>query len=53
MLLALYLMLSLIAGIMGSNRTIGFWGFFLLSLVITPLATLAVLALTGRRAERA
>ena len=53
MLLALYLVLSLIAGIIGSSRTIGFWGFFLLSLVITPLVTLAVLAVTGRKAERA
>lgn len=53
MLLALYLLLSLIAGIIGSNRTIGFWGFFLLSLVTTPLATLAVLAVTTPRTGRA
>jgi hypothetical protein len=53
MFLALYVLLSLIAGIIGSDRAIGFWGFFLLSLITTPLATLAVLAVTNRRAGSA
>ena len=52
MFLALYLLLSLIAGIIGSNRTIGFWGFFILSLLTTPLATLAVLAVTSGQPRR-
>jgi hypothetical protein len=53
MFFAIYLLLCLVAGIIGSNRTIGFWGFFLLSLVITPLVTLAMLAVTSPRAGRA
>lgn len=53
MLIALYLLLSLIAGIIGSNRTLGFWGFFFLSLVVTPLVTLTVLAVTSPRERRA
>lgn len=52
MFLALYLLLSLIAGIIGSNRTIGFWGFFVLSIVVTPLVTLVVLAVTGPKRVR-
>lgn len=53
MFFPIYLLLCLIAGIIGSNRTIGFWGFFLLSLVTTPLVTLAMLAVTSPRTGRA
>lgn len=35
----LYLLFSGIAGFFGRNRRIGFWGFFFLSLVVTPLIT--------------
>jgi len=53
MFVVLYLLLCAIAGIIGSNRVVGFWGFFLLSLLLTPVITLAVLAVTSRRAEHA
>lgn len=53
MFAVLYVLLSLIAGIIGSNRAIGFWGFFLLSLFTTPVATLAVLAVASGKPERA
>jgi hypothetical protein len=34
-----YVTLALIIGLLGRNKQIGFWGFFLLSLVVTPLVT--------------
>ena len=37
--LAAYVILALIVGLLGRNKQIGFWGFFLLSLVTTPLVT--------------
>jgi hypothetical protein len=53
MFLILYLLLCGIAGVIGSTRVVGFWGFFLLSLILTPVATLAVLAVTSRKTEHA
>jgi hypothetical protein len=46
---------SLLVGLCGSQRRMGFTGTFLLSLVITPLFALLVLLITGpsRRAEMA
>ena len=32
-----WIIFSLIAGIMGSNKRMGFWGTFLTSLVISPV----------------
>lgn len=37
--LFLYLVLSGIAGFFGRHRRIGFWGFFFLSILLTPLVT--------------
>ena len=34
---------SLLAGILGRNRRIGFWGFFFASMVFTPVVTLSFL----------
>ena len=34
-----YLVLSLLAGFFGRRRMIGFWGFFFLSIMVTPLLT--------------
>lgn len=38
-----YLGLSVLAGILGRNRVIGFWGFFFLSLLVTPVISLIFL----------
>jgi hypothetical protein len=38
-----YLALSLLAGIVGRNRRIGFWGFFFSSIIFTPLVSLLFL----------
>jgi len=37
--IAAYVILALIVGIVGRNKQIGFWGFFLLSMVATPVLT--------------
>lgn len=44
--IALYLVLCVVAGIVGRNRLLGFWGFFLLSLVLTPLLMIIALIVT-------
>ncbi len=42
-LILLILASSLLAGILGRKRRIGFWGFFFASMVFTPLVTLSFL----------
>ena len=44
-----YLTLCLIAAILGSQRTLGFWGYLLLSLVATPFVSLTVLAIGANK----
>ena len=46
-LLTAYLIFSILVGLCGSQRRLGFTGTFLLSLVITPLLALVVLLITG------
>jgi hypothetical protein len=52
-LLIVYLMFSVLVGLCGSQRRMGFTGTFLLSLVITPVLALLLLLVTGpsRRAQ--
>jgi hypothetical protein len=52
-LLSVYLVFSVLVGLCGSRRRMGFTGTFLLSLVVTPLIALVLLLITGpsRRAE--
>jgi hypothetical protein len=42
-LVTLYLALCLVAGIVGRNRRIGFWGFLFCSMVFTPIISLLFL----------
>ena len=52
--LAAYVILALIVGLLGRNKMIGFWGFFLLSLVLTPIVTgLFMILNTNRKPQRA
>jgi uncharacterized membrane protein len=44
--IALYVVFCVLAGICGSYRRMGFFGTFLLSLIITPVVMLLVLILT-------
>lgn len=43
----LWFVLSLFTGLLGRNRALGFWGFFIASLLFTPFAVLLLLALTS------
>ena len=48
-LLTAYLIFSILVGLCGSQRRLGFTGTFLLSLVITPiLALVLILVATGK-----
>ena len=46
-LLIAYLLFSILVGLCGSQRRMGFTGTFLLSLVITPVLALLILVVTG------
>jgi hypothetical protein len=46
-LLGTYLVFSVLVGLCGSQRRMGFTGTFLLSLVITPILALIILLITG------
>ena len=46
-LLTAYLIFSVLVGLCGSQRRLGFTGTFLLSLVITPILALVVILITG------
>lgn len=51
--IVVYIIFSILVGVCGSQRRMGFTGTFILSLLITPLIVLIVLLLTGpsERAE--
>ena len=44
---SLYIMFCLLAGLCGSHRRMGFFGTFMISLVVTPVVVLLVLLLTA------
>lgn len=44
---------ALIAGLFGRRRWIGFWGSFVISMLVSPLPVLAVLILTTPSKTRA
>ena len=43
---ALWIVLCLLVGFAGRRRALGFWGFFILSLVLSPVVMAVVLLLT-------
>ena len=45
--LILYIVFSLLVGLCGSQRRMGFIGTFILSILFTPVVVLIVLLLTG------
>jgi len=47
----LYVLACIVVGIVGTRRSMGFWGAFFLSFVITPFLMIIVLQLT-RRSDR-
>lgn len=44
-----YLILCLIVGLLGRDKVIGFWGFFLLSIIITPIVPFVFMLITRPR----
>ena len=48
---AFYLIFCLAAAFLGRNRRIGAVGFFLVSLLLTPIITLLILVLTAEKAH--
>lgn len=49
MLIFIYLVGCLVVAMMARDSHIGFWGFFFLSILITPIITLAVIVITAQR----
>ena len=47
--LLFYLLGCVLVGLLGSRRTIGFWGFFILSMVLSPVIPAAFLLITAPR----
>ena len=47
-----YFVLCLIAAVLGSNRTLGFWGYLLLSLVATPFVAFAILVIGAHKKKK-
>jgi len=45
--IVLYLVFCILAGLCGTHRRMGFFGTFLISLVVTPVVVLLVLILTA------
>jgi len=42
-----YIIVCLLTGFCGTHRRMGFWGTFLLALLVTPLVVLPLLFITG------
>ena len=45
------ILISLLVGVFGKDRRFGFWGYFFLSLLLTPLGGFLILQLTGPATE--
>lgn len=53
MTIMMYIFISLIIGLLGINKRIGFWGHFLLSLALTPFIGLVILAVSAPKTKTA
>jgi len=53
MVLAMWIVMSLLAGFVGRDREIGFVGFFFLALFLSPLLVFMILLLTMPRSRPA
>lgn len=49
--LGVYIVSSFIVAVVSSNRKLGFWGGFLLSMLLTPLIMILVLNISGTRKQ--
>jgi len=46
-----YIGAALLIGLLGINRTMGFWGYFFGSLVLTPVVGVLLLLVSGSRTK--
>lgn len=46
-LLLIYGIACLLVGILGANRTMGFWGYFFASAVFTPIVGFIMMLISG------
>lgn len=51
-IIAVYIVLSFIIGLLGCNRKFGFWGYFFCSLALTPFVGVIVLLASDKRSKR-
>lgn len=51
LLFIVYIVLCTMVGLCGMHRSLGFFGTFLLSMVLTPVVVLIILKLTGAAAR--
>ena len=49
-MILLWILLSMVVGFLGRDREFGYWGFFLGSLILSPVLVLVVLFVTKDRA---
>ena len=49
MLIVIYILLAILVGWLGRNKHIGFVGFLLVALIITPVVALIILMITRDR----
>lgn len=47
-----YIIFCTIVAILGRNKTIGFWGFFFFSVILTPVIGLSILIIAKNRNTR-
>jgi hypothetical protein len=52
MLPVAYLLLCVVTGLLARHTVIGFWGFFFLSILFTPLVGLAIIIVASRKTPR-
>ncbi len=46
-----WLTLAITVGALGRHRTMGFWGYFFASIVLTPLMGLLLVLVSGRKED--
>jgi hypothetical protein len=49
MMIVIYLLLCIVVGFVGRQRNLGFLGYFLFSIALTPAVMLLILLITQRR----
>lgn len=50
-LVLIWLTLAILIGAFGRYRTMGFWGYFFASIVLTPVIGLLLVLVSGKREE--